>query len=76
MNKKTFAKSVATAIVGLGLLTSCNAIKEKMGHDKCAGANSCKGKKTESHGCKGKKESHGCGSNGCEADGNGCKGKK
>ncbi len=51
MDKK-FIKSMVTAIVGLGLISSCSMIKSKDSH-KCAGS---------------KKESNNCGAkNGCSA---------
>ena len=64
MNKKTFVKSIATAIISLGLLTSCNAIKGKNDAHKCGGKNSCKGSKTEKNACN---SSNSCSSNGCSS---------
>ena len=69
MDKKTFAKSVATAILSLGLLASCNALKDKGDSHKCGGKNSCKSSKHEKNGCNSCSSSHGCNSNGCPARG-------
>lgn len=60
--KKNFIKSVTVGIVGLSLLGGCTSVKNFMSKHGCAGKNSCKGKKAESHNCSANK----CSSNGCK----------